>query len=125
MKMTVSTTRPTTSSNHRIVFSLVVSFLSDLMSRAAEGTEDKGDSVKEVLDDNVCNAEEIVAHSKLTASPMSLLQLMYKLGLSLVLRTSIMSLLNWLLTISTSSTASTLIDPEAVLLNTESMRETL
>ena len=93
------------------------------MSRAAEGTEDKGASVKEVLDDNVCNAEEIVAHSKLTASPRSLLQLMYKLGLFLVLRTSIMSLLNWLLTISTSSTVSTLIDPEAVLLNTESMRE--
>ena len=50
---------------------------------------------------------------------------MYKFGLSFNLTTSTVLILNWLLTISTELTVSTLIDPGDVSLNTQSMMDTL
>ena len=83
------------------------------------------DSGKELIDESSCKADEIVTHSMFTASSCRRLQLMYKLGLSLIVTTSTVSILNWLFTISTELTVSTRIDPGDVSLNTQSMMDTL
>ena len=95
------------------------------MSREAAAKEGMVESGEDLLEVTVCKADDIVEHSTFIASPMRRLQLMYKLWLSIIFRTSRVSMQNCLLTISTSSTVSTMIDPEAVLLKTLSMMDTL
>ena len=71
---------------------------------AEDAYEDMVESGEELLEETVCIADDIFAHSTLTGSPMILLQLIYRFGLSLIAMTSMASMLNWLLTIFTSLT---------------------
>merc|ERR1711892_969968 len=102
--------------------SILVEFcFSDFTSMDATDAYESGE---ELFKETDCIADDFFAHSTLTGSPMLLLQLMYRLWLSLITTTSMASMLNWSLTIFTSLTVSTLIDPGAVLLKTQSMMDT-